>query len=330
MPPNRQLGPTQSPTVEVINFQEQFPPNDYYDSPENPELVNCLFSFARAVPTLQQALALGLTAMQAAQVFFTPGDTYSPDPLGLVGLDFSDIATEDIYSLFPPLDECGEAQSKFGAQAVHVNTMDDITLEQSEAFRSVVAEFPSLWEDRIGRVIQPEEDWMQIPLKPGATLDSKGAYRVSKCDEAVIDEVFDKARADGRLSPAKGATPVGWPVFVVWKNGKGRPVVDLRGLNEQTVMDAYPLPRPEDVTGRVTGKYYVSIVDLQKSFYQLFLALMDRWKTTTLTHCGQETWNVVPTGATGSPAHMQRFIDKLLEEHKTYAKSCVDDVVVFL
>lgn len=73
---------------------------------------------------------------------------------------------------------------------------------------------------------------MQIPLKPGAVLNSKGRYCVSKRDEAAIDEVFDKAGADGRLSPVDGVVPVGWPVFVVWKNGKARPVVDLRGLNK--------------------------------------------------------------------------------------------------
>ena len=82
--------------------------------------------------------------------------------------------------------------------------------------------------------------------------------------------MFDKARADGRLSAAEGVVPVGWPVFVVWKNGKPRPVVDLRGLNEQTVMDAYPLPRPDDVTARIKGKRKISLVDLQKSFYQMY------------------------------------------------------------
>jgi Reverse transcriptase (RNA-dependent DNA polymerase)/RNase H-like domain found in reverse transcriptase len=295
---------------------------------EDPRVIDCLFSMTRVIPTLSQAIALGLSAMQAAQVFFQPGETYSRNPDAFATLP-SDGLDTNIYSLFPPLDECGDSPSKFGPEAVHVNTTDDITQEQIDALRAVVAEFPELWEDRIGRVIQPEEDWMQIPLKPGAVLDSKGPYRVSKRDEAAIDEVFDKARADGRLSATEGVCPVGWPVFVVWKNGKARPVVDLRGLNEQTVMDAYPLPRPEDVTGRIQDKYYVAIVDLQKSFYQLWLAIRDRWKTTTLSHRGQESWNVVPTGATGSPSHMQRFMDKLLEKHKEYAKSYIDDVVIF-
>ena len=123
--------------------------------------------------------------------------------------------------------------------------------------------------------------------------------------------------------------PVGWPVFVVWKNGKPRPVVDLRGLNEQTVMDAYPLPRPDDVTARIKGKRKISLVDLQKSFYQFYLAWADRWKTTMLTHRGQEWSNVAPTGACGSPIHVQRFMDKLLKIHELYAKSYINDVIIY-
>ena len=105
--------------------------------------------------------------------------------------------------------------------------MDDITKDQIDGLWNVIAEFPSLWKDHIGRVIEPEENWMQIPLKEGSVLESKGRYRVSKRDEAVIDEVFDKARKDGRMSAVEGVVPVGWPVFVVWKNRKARPVVDL-------------------------------------------------------------------------------------------------------
>jgi len=68
---------------------------------------------------------------------------------------------------------------------------------------------------------------MKIPLKEGAVIESRCRYRVSKRDEAVIDEVFDKARQDGRMSAVEGVVAGGWPVFVVWKSGKARPIVDL-------------------------------------------------------------------------------------------------------
>jgi len=34
---------------------------------------------------------------------------------------------------------------------------------------------------------------MQIPLKEGAVLESRGRYTISQRDEAVIDEFFDKS-----------------------------------------------------------------------------------------------------------------------------------------
>lgn len=142
---------------------------------EDPHVIDCLFSTTKVIPTLSQAVALGLSAMQAAQVFSRPGETYSPSPEVFATLP-SDGADTNIYSLFPPLDECGEPASKFGPEAVHVNTTDDITQEQIDALRAVVSKFPELWEDRVGRVVQPGGGWMQIPLKPGAVLDSKGLY----------------------------------------------------------------------------------------------------------------------------------------------------------
>ena len=111
--------------------------------------------------------------------------------------------------------------------------MDDISAGQTNQLRGVLQKYECLWEDRIGRVLQPEEDWLTIPIKEGVTLESKGKYRVSKRDEAFIDETFDRAVADGRMSPATGVVSVGWPCFVVWQRGKGRVVVDLRSLNDK-------------------------------------------------------------------------------------------------
>jgi len=48
--------------------------------------------------------------------------------------------------------------------------------------------------------------------------------------------------------------PVGWGVFVVRTgrpSDKGRVVVDTRGLNAATEDDAYPLPRQDDVMGKI-------------------------------------------------------------------------------
>ena len=131
------------------------------------------------------------------------------------------------------------------------------------------------------------------------------------------------------MSAANSPNPVGWPVFVVWSKGKGRPVIDLRGLNSKVTPDAYPLPRQDDVIGLLKGKYWIALFDLLKAYYQRIVALLDRWKLTVLTHRGQEVLNVAPMGFINSASHMQKLMDLLLEIHKAYAKCFVDDTVVF-
>jgi len=95
---------------------------------------------------------MGLSAAQIVQAFMRPGETYRPDPYILLML-----YAQELYSLLPPSDEGGEPTSKFGPEAVNVNTSDDITPEEIRELRAVIAEFPELWEDRIGRV-QPEDN----------------------------------------------------------------------------------------------------------------------------------------------------------------------------
>ena len=69
-------------------------------------------------------------------------------------------------------------------------------------------------------------------------------------------------------------------------------------------MDTDPLPLQEEITSCIAGKYCISDVDLQKALYQRYLARKDRQKPTTVTHRGQEWFEVVPIGATGSFSHM--------------------------
>jgi hypothetical protein len=151
--------------------------SDEKATPEDTHTIDCLFTTARIIPSLKFTMTTGLSALQATQALFSPGDTYQPSPTSLLasGLPttYPSVVTS-VYLLLPPLDESGENAAKFGAQAVNVNTTDDITKEQIDGLRNVLAEFPSLWEDRVGRVIEPEENWMQIPLKEGTVLDSKG------------------------------------------------------------------------------------------------------------------------------------------------------------
>ena len=61
----------------------------------------------------------------------------------------------------------------------------------------------------------PEEDWMPIPLKPGASLSLLKVYNLSQVDRVKLDETFDKLYQQGKIEFSQQPTLFAYPVFVV-------------------------------------------------------------------------------------------------------------------
>jgi hypothetical protein len=139
---NNILLPANTRIGEISEWQ-----SDEHATPEDPNVIDCLFTTAKIIPSLKLAMTIGLTALQAAQALMMPGQGFRPTDSFLsntvVQDPYSSMAT-NAYTLFPPLDESGNTPSKFGPDAVNVNTNDDIMKEQIDALRNVIAEFPSL------------------------------------------------------------------------------------------------------------------------------------------------------------------------------------------
>ena len=178
---------------------------------------------------------------------------------------------------------------------------------------------------------------MRIPLR--ADWESKitgkpKVYPLGIKDRAIVDKVFDKLQRQGRLEFTKQPTPFCFPVFIVHKtlpDGKdhGRPVVDIRKLNQASVRDVYPLPPQSEVIALTQGYLFVTCVDGASFFYQWRVHPDDRYKFTVVTHRGQETFNVPLMGYCNSPVYVQRQTDRLLRPFKDFAKGYVDDIVIF-
>src|SRR5277367_4270291 len=151
-------------------------------------------------------------------------------------------------------------------------------------------------------------------------------------DKRVVDKTFDKLHEQGRMSWSTTSTPFSYPVFVVWRTlpsgeRKGRAVVDIRGLNQVTRTDVYPLPLQSDVIAVAQGCKYITVVDCASFFYQWRVHPSDRHKLTVISHRGQEHFNVCVMGFKNSPAYVQRCIDILLQDDP-WAHAYIDDVVI--
>ena len=130
----------------------------------------------------------------------------------------------------------------------------DLTPDQLVMLKELVRKYRTVWEKTDGVVNEPPENWLKIRVKEEANLKSRGVYRLGAKDREVVDELFDKLVAERKMSKCEGVNPVGWGVFVVRTgrpSDKGRVVVDTRGLNAATEDDAYPLPRQDDVMGKI-------------------------------------------------------------------------------
>ena len=210
------------------------------------------------------------------------------------------------------------------------------SLEQYERLRNVVYQYPTIWTDTGGFADVPEDKWMTIPLKEGWQDKTKGkakVYPLGIRDREIVDKEFDKLHAQGRMEWTSEHTPFTFPVFVVWRelNGsrKGRAVVDICGLNQITIPDAYPLPLQWEIIAMVRDSAFISTIDCVSFFYQWRTSPRDRHKLTVVSHRGQETFNVTVMGFRNSPAYTQRQIDLLLRPVREFARAYVDDIVIF-
>lgn len=133
--------------------------------------------------------------------------------------------------------------------------------------KQLAERFATVFEDRCTVAEEPEEDWLRIHLEPDAKLTPRGPYNSSEKDRQFINTVFDKLHTENKLNWSKGS-PIAWLVFVVWKNGKGRVAVDIRGLNDRALPDAYPMPQQKDFIQCLHNKNWLTKLDLSAAFSQ--------------------------------------------------------------
>ena len=127
-------------------------------------------------------------------------------------------------------------------------------------------------------------------------------------ERKVIDDL--KSKGVIRNSTSCWASPI---VLVKKSNGKIRPCVDYRKLNEVTRKDAYPLPLIQDCLDSVAGAKFFSTFDLTSGYHQVPVRKEDIHKTAFCTKYGLFEFNVMPFGVTNGPATFQRVMELALQ-----------------
>ena len=138
---------------------------------------------------------------------------------------------------------------------------------------------------------------------------------------------LDEMKQNGIIEPSSSewSAPI---VVVPKKDGNIRLCVDFRKLNAVTPMDAYPMPRIDELIDRLGKAKFITTLDLARGYWQVPMSRKDREKTAFTTLKGLFQFRVMPFGLNGAPATFQRMMDSLLRDLESIAAAYIDDIII--
>ena len=88
---------------------------------------------------------------------------------------------------------------------------------------------------------------------------------------------LDEMKQNGIIEPSSSewSAPI---VVVPKKDGNIRLCVDFRKLNAVTPMDAYPMPRIDELIDRLRKAKFITTLDLARGYWQVPMSRKDREK----------------------------------------------------
>ncbi|GBG73403.1 hypothetical protein CBR_g16119 [Chara braunii] len=177
----------------------------------------------------------------------------------------------------------------------------------------------------------------EIILEDEAVPPRGCIYRMSEEELSVLRAQLGDLMEKGWIRPSSSS--YGAPVLFVQKKNKDlRLCIDYRKLNAQTIRNAGPLPRINDLLERLGAAKFFSKLDLKSGYHQLEIRKEDRYKTAFKTQCGHFEWLVMPFGLTNAPATFQaamatefrhmldRFVLIYLDDILVYSRSLEEHV----
>ncbi|GBG87469.1 hypothetical protein CBR_g45527 [Chara braunii] len=169
----------------------------------------------------------------------------------------------------------------------------------------------------------------EIILEDGAVPPRGCIYRMSEEELSVLRAQLDDLLENGWIRPS--SSPYGAPVlFFRKKNKELRLCIDYRKLNAQTVKNAGPLPRIDDLLERLGGAKFFSKLDLKSGYHQLEIRQEDCNKTAFKTRYGHFKWMVMPFGLTNAPATFQAaMITEFRHMLDRFVLIYLDDILVY-
>ena len=186
-----------------------------------------------------------------------------------------------------------------------------------ERYQTVFSDTPGLTKLAEHRIPTVENNAVRLP-----------PYRLPHAYRELVRKELDEMLQSGIIETSRSdwASPI---VLVKKKDGALRMCVDYRRLNTVSRVEAYPMPRIDDLIDGLGKAKYITTLDLTKGYWQMPVAKADRYKTAFITPFGLFQFRVLPFGLSGAPASFQRLMDNLVRGCEGYAAAYLDDLVIY-
>ena len=154
--------------------------------------------------------------------------------------------------------------------------------------------------------------------------------RHTKDEEEFIKKETQRLLNEGIIKPSKSPWRAQVLVTKETEKHKKRMVIDYsQTINRYTELDAYPIPRIDNMVSKISKYSVFSTLDLKSAYHQIPLPEEDKIYTNLEATSKLYEFNTLPFGLTNGVAAFQRSLDNVIEENNledTFAY--VDNITV--
>ncbi len=169
---------------------------------------------------------------------------------------------------------------------------------------------------------------MRIPTNPNAPPTFVRQYKIPIASYEPVQEIVDSMLEKGVIRPCNStySAPI-WPVLK--PNGKWRPTIDYRKLNQQVPLSRWPMSQLDQEIPKIKGSTILSTLDVASRFWTIPVHPDDQHKLAFTFGNRQYTFTRCPFGYANSPAEFNIFLNKACPDARARGNLVyVDDVLM--
>ena len=201
-----------------------------------------------------------------------------------------------------------------------------LTEHQRDEIQQLIAEFPDVLTDKIGRTNLIEHVIEVVDEQP----TFQKSYPIP---EALKQQVHDEIQRmlENDVIQIDDDTQYNNPLIAIKKpNGQLRLVHNFIQLNKKTINRPHPMHDIREILNKVASAKFLTHIDIQVCYWQIPLGKNSQRYTGFTTPWGiTYSYKVMPMGLRCASFTCQKLMDKILRGAHRFATSLLDDITVF-